>query len=489
VPPLPDVVAEMVMSGVRFNDVDGIGTAVTCMLLPSVVLSAVRRRRRAKKKYQDTRQQASLFWPGGKFIALASVSSSSTINTTPHKTACLLSSQVISYMRKALILTILGLAYPCRAFQTCAIRRPRKWRSVIGRGMTLLDTEVATNLAIAGAIGFGADPLVEMVFNASEIENTNPDEAEFKDTLIFATVNNIALAARVFGGTLLVGIIAELLKFQLPIQSDIREVAPELSSIVWGALTIADIKRIVFLQSIAGTTLGRVALYDKLIDFLIGLGAVVFSLDVLSIDAGMGLRSVLAGGGFGAIIFSLASQNLAQQIVSGFMVQSWDAFDVGDDVRLGDGIEGTIKKIGLVETEIVGFDNIAVRIPNAQLATQRVSNLSRIHRSQFRQELRFSYDDLEKLPFVLDDIKSEIKASCPKLILDGSKPFQAVLSSYENDHVQAIINCHFDIAPGSSEFVDNRQQALLAIARAIRKNEIKFALPSIYYQTNGNSIT
>jgi len=33
----------------------------------------------------------------------------------------------------------------------------------------------------------------------------------------------------------------------------------------------------------------------------------------------------------------------------------------------------------------------------------------------------------------LNDIKQEIKESCPKLILHGSKPFQALLFSYETD--------------------------------------------------------
>lgn len=61
-----------------------------------------------------------------------------------------------------------------------------------------------------------------------------------------------------------------------------------------------------------------------------------------------------------------------------YFLQAWDAFKEGDDILLGDGTAGTVNKIGLVETELVGYDNVAIRIPNSELATQRVSNMSRI---------------------------------------------------------------------------------------------------------------
>jgi small-conductance mechanosensitive channel len=99
--------------------------------------------------------------------------------------------------------------------------------------------------------------------------------------------------------------------------------------------------------------------------------------DELLIDLGMGLLSVLSAGGVGALVFSLASKDLAENIVGGFVLQTLDAFDVGDDVKVGDGTEEMAKKKGLVETESIGYDSINVRIPNAQL-NQRIGNLSRM---------------------------------------------------------------------------------------------------------------
>jgi small-conductance mechanosensitive channel len=349
-----------------------------------------------------------------------------------------------------------------------------------------LEPSLLTDLAVAGALGFGTDPLVEILFNGTHPERTDSDELNFKNSFIYGAASSIGTSAQVFGALALVDFAAETLHLNLPIEGDLRDAAPSVVFTIWVALTACTIKRTLFLQAVSGNQLGRVGLYNRLINFLVASITVLVVFDELSIDVGMGLQSVLSAGGVGALIFSLASKDLAENIVGGFVVQAWDAFDVGDDVKLGDGTEGTVKSIGLVETEIVGYDNINLRIPNRQLS-QRISNLSRIKRSQVRQLLRFKYSDLDKLPEVLKSIKKEIQATCPKLITVG-KPFQAVLTQYEPDHIQAVVNCHFEIAPGSNEFMDNRQEMIISIAKAVKESGVEFALPSIYYKTKGPSL-
>lgn len=166
-------------------------------------------------------------------------------------------------------------------------------------------------------------------------------------------------------------------------------------------------------------------------------------------------------------------------MVGGFSLSAWEAFDVGDKVRLGDGTDGYILEIGLVETLIKGFDNIITRIPNSQLTSARIQNLSRVKQSRLKHTVRFRYDDIEKLPDVLKDIKEEIRLSCPKLAT--KRPFHAVLISYEADHINCMVLAHFDIQPSTGAFINNRHDFLLAIARAMRKHNISFALPAMIY--------
>lgn len=357
--------------------------------------------------------------------------------------------------------------------------------------------QILADLTVVGVLGFAIDPLIERIYNETikNPEDMDVDE-DFEGTLVYGVVNGVSIAARVYGFLLVTALVVPSLlpagsHADLPLVTDAlvanpREVSLKVALTVWGTLAACTVKRTLLLQSVSGKSLGRVTLYDRLIDFALANVALLMILNELQIDIGMGVQSVFAAGGVGAIFFSLASKDLASQIVGGLVLSLWDAFDEGDVVRLGDGTEGTVRSIGLVETDIAAYDNTVIKIPNSQIYDQRVINLSRIKMSQVKQELRFKYSDLNKLETVLQDIKNEIEKNCPNLITDGTRPFQAVLERYEPDHVEVLVNCHFKIPPTSADYIKNRQEVLLAIARAVERNGIDFALPSIYYETRGH---
>ena len=230
--------------------------------------------------------------------------------------------------------------------------------------------------------------------------------------------------------------------------------------------------------------LGRLALFDKMINVIIFGVCVTFLLDLFNMDYGPGLQSLFAAGGIGALMFSLASKDLAEQVVGGLVLSVWEVFDQGDLIRLNEsGIEGTVQRIGLADTEIRGTDNIVLKVPNSQIYKQRVSNYTKTKQSQVRQVLRFKYADLRNLSKIMNDIKDEIESSCsPSLIVDGSRPFRVYLFSYQEDHIEVIVNCHLNIPPNCGPYYEARQRVLEAIARAVAENnKTEFALPSIVH--------
>lgn len=155
--------------------------------------------------------------------------------------------------------------------------------------------------------------------------------------------------------------------------------------------------------------------------------------------------------------------------------QNRDALSVGDKVRLSNGVEGFVREIGLRETIIEGYDNIKTRIPNSQMTTARICNLSKVTRRREQQIVRFRYADLKKVPDVLNEITEEIRLSCPKL---SKRPgLLAVLKNFERDHVEALVRAHFDIPPATTEGLKNRHDFLMAIARAMERKNVAFALP------------
>ncbi len=144
--------------------------------------------------------------------------------------------------------------------------------------------------------------------------------------------------------------------------------------------------------------------------------------------------------------------------------------------------------MGWMETLIRGPDEIMVTVPNADLAGERVSNLSRIQKSQVKQTLRFEYKDADKLPLLVEDIKEEIKSACPLLISDGSRPFRVHFTGFGSDHCEVRVNAHFNIKPVGdeywdnrqrvilAEYWDNRQRVILAIQKAVKKHGVEFAI-------------
>lgn len=118
-----------------------------------------------------------------------------------------------------------------------------------------------------------------------------------------------------------------------------------------------------------------------------------------------------------------------------------------------------------------------MRIPNSQLLHQRVTNISQAKRSQVKQILRFEYSDLNKIPVILQDIKEQVKVSCPKLVCEGAI-YRAVITSFEADHVQAVLHFHFDIPAETEASNQNQQQVLLVIARGMDEHGVEFAFPT-----------
>lgn len=98
-------------------------------------------------------------------------------------------------------------------------------------------------------------------------------------------------------------------------------------------------------------------------------------------------------------------------------------------------------------------------------------NLSKGKTSQVLQKLCFPYNDIDKIPFIVSEIKAEIKASCPGLI---TPPFRVHWSEYAENYLVVTVDARFNITPVGDAYHDNRQKVLEAIARATKRCGVKF---------------
>ncbi|KAL9185830.1 hypothetical protein ACHAXT_003607 [Thalassiosira profunda] len=220
----------------------------------------------------------------------------------------------------------------------------------------------------------------------------------------------------------------------------------------------------------------KIRLVDRILDGIVFALLFLKVLDYLSIETGLALGSIFAVGTTGGLIISLASQEVAKGVMSGIEMATSDRFYEGDNVHFGDGTQGYIVKMGFLRTKVRKYDSTVIDIPNTQLGGQRAINISRSKTCRVLTKLRFEYEDVQNIPKALENVKEEISKACPKLIANG-KPFRAMISSFEQNYVEATVNCSFELPPTGEKFWANREEMFLAIDRGVRRSDVRYAKP------------
>jgi len=251
----------------------------------------------------------------------------------------------------------------------------------------------------------------------------------------------------------------------------------QITYTVWVANRLKAFKKYVLNKYVSRhpETFGRVQIVNRLLNAALYALTGLVVLNILKVEMGIALQSFVALGGVGTVAIGLASQGITTQILNGLMLASSDRLYEGDHVRFGNGLSGTITKLGWMETVLRGSDEITVSVPNTDLVKQQISNLSRVRYSQVKQTLRFKYKESSKLPDVLQSIKEEIRISCPELITDGSRPFRAHWTSFGPNYLEVEVVAHFRIRPIGEDYWNNRQRVLQAIDRAVKICQVEYA--------------
>lgn len=143
--------------------------------------------------------------------------------------------------------------------------------------------------------------------------------------------------------------------FDVAIRVDFGYVCARIAYTVWAAKQFALMKHHLISKAVEAKRpggLGRANLLDRCINFGIAMITGMFIMDLLDVEIGAGFTSVFALGGVGTIIVSLASKDLAEQLLSGIFLHVSDKFYEGDLVKFGDALGGTVFEIGWFHTII-----------------------------------------------------------------------------------------------------------------------------------------
>lgn len=133
--------------------------------------------------------------------------------------------------------------------------------------------------------------------------------------------------------------------------------------------------------------------------------------------------------------------------------------------------------MGILETLVKHNGEMITAVPNKDLSNQRLTNLSRLKYSQVTQTLRFDYKDADKIPSIINEIRKEIRGTCPQVVTDGSRPFRVFWSSYGESCLEVMVDVRMSTPPIGDDFYEGKQGVLMAIHRALKRLSVELVAP------------
>lgn len=120
---------------------------------------------------------------------------------------------------------------------------------------------------------------------------------------------------------------------------------------------------------------GTASHFERLTDATIWGIVIALSLEVVSLEFGIALKTILALGGFSGVVVGLAFKAPAADLVSGLMIDVNGAFSQGDTIECA-GVSGVVERFGWFTTCVRGADGASTFVPNSAFAGKPLRNLS-----------------------------------------------------------------------------------------------------------------
>ncbi|MGB5812129.1 MAG: mechanosensitive ion channel domain-containing protein [Polyangiales bacterium] len=166
-----------------------------------------------------------------------------------------------------------------------------------------------------------------------------------------------------------------------------------------------------------GLNRSKVGISSLAKDFFIkSTGRVIMVLGLIIAIAQLGIEvaPLLAGLGIAGFVVGFALQDTLSNFASGMMILIYRPFDVGDVIEAG-GISGKVHQMNLVSTMVLTFDNQLLIVPNTQIWSGVIRNVT--HQDKRRVDLKFGIGYSDDIPHA-EKILAEIVAAHEKVLPD-----------------------------------------------------------------------
>jgi len=226
-------------------------------------------------------------------------------------------------------------------------------------------------------------------------------------------------------------------------------------------------------HEIAGKELDRTTAdaISQLLRITVLITATLVTLQTL----GFNISAILAFGGIGGIAIGFAAKDLLANFFGGMMIYMDRPFAIGDWVRSPDKqIEGTVEKIGWRLTVIRTFDKRPLYVPNSVFASIAVENPSRMSHRRIYETIGLRYDDVEKLPGIIKDVKAMLLAHEE---IDQSQTMIVNFNSFAASSLDFFVYT-FTRTTNWIKFHEVKQDVLFRISEIITSHGAEIAYPT-----------
>lgn len=178
------------------------------------------------------------------------------------------------------------------------------------------------------------------------------------ETRVFHVINHVSQGFKIGAFTTFIESTAQ---FSMGIESpSVVIVTKAISTICFG---LWGMYRVKFLKNVAVSfackrlkihSVRLIRFYERLTDYVLYLITNIVLLDTLGFNYKNAINAISVFGGFGTILLSLSSRDIASQFLSGMSISFTEPFHIGDKVQLEDGKIGVVEYVGPLHTLLRG---------------------------------------------------------------------------------------------------------------------------------------
>ena len=226
------------------------------------------------------------------------------------------------------------------------------------------------------------------------------------------------------------------------------------------------------LKTLAGSGYRKgslIVLGQRIIKVVVAIVAVLVMFSILGFD----MTAAVAGLGVGSIAIAFAAQKTLENLLGGVSVLGDEVIRVGETCRIGDKI-GNVKDISLRSTRIRMQDRTELSVPNGQLASMNVENLSRRDKNLFRTRMGLR---CETSPDQLRSLMTQMRSLLLQYPKVDPNVARVRFVGFGESSLDVEVYCHV-LTNDWNEFLALREELLLRIMEQVADAGAEFAFPS-----------